>query len=349
MSLPSPKLPIYDDFYLKLLSRMTRDGPRNLSALSRELKVPKRTLHARVSKLRERGLLNVSAIPSLKRLGLIDVYVLTNVRPSLRRAAERALKLIDYWWRYYEVIGRFNGLFFHYLMPVNNVIDLEEYLEELKRERLVIDCQVSVLADRIHYLLNPYGVKDLEGVLKRSPKDYSLMADKYDVLIVSKLQENAFARLSEVAKEVGKSRSLIKYHYDTHVKDELIKGYEVITPRVEPSNAIRILVSASFKKEDDVMSYFHSLRGNPLVIDVGKEAGSNNVFTLMEVKVDELLRVISSTFIVPIEGYWISFLLGRERRKSLPHNLFHEGGWRYPKDAYLDKLRELKGALREGT
>ncbi|OYT62077.1 MAG: hypothetical protein B6U69_02460, partial [Thermofilum sp. ex4484_15] len=212
---------------------------------------------------------------------------------------------------------------------------------ELKERSLAVNYEVNVLTGRVHYLLRPYGVSELEEVLRANPSDYSLVADKYDIIILSKLQEDAFVKLSEIAREVGKSKSLIKYHYDVHVRSRLIKGYEVITPRADPVSSVRALIKVSFKEEGHIINYLKSLKGKPFVLDVGKEIDSNSAFTIIEVGLSDLRNAISVVTGGFSEECWVSLLLGREHRKSLPLNLFYEGGWLYPKDIYTSKLNEL--------
>jgi len=367
----SEALSYLDELNTQIVAEVFRLGPRNLSEVARTIGASKRTVHARFTKLRRKGLLHVRAVPVYHSMGLIGVYLFARVPPSRRAGALKALSANDYVREVRYCVGRFNGLLAQLAIPVERVKEFEEYVGELERLGALEDYQIRYVVDFKPFLPNfsyfnfkarrwefsaerflsdmsRYG---LGRVALRDPEHFRADLDYLDVLIVWALERDATTRLATIARIANVNRSLIKYHMDVHVSSRLIRGYAVEMPFFAPGTYGTYLLEAEFSDPSGLASFAYAMSRTPYARVMCKEYRRDALFVTLEVPVSEVCSLVFDVVgelseehgLTSYEFHMLS--LTSALRRPLPKDLFDEdAGWRYRGDSYLSEARRAVAA-----
>ncbi len=358
-----------DELNVKLIKEVFRKGPRNLSAIARSLNAPKRTIHARFVRLKRNGLLSVHALPAFHRLGLMSVVVLLDVRPGYEDALERVLKRHDYLYRFYRIIGRRNGVYAHFTIPVERVKDFEKYLETLEETGLVKDYDMVYTTDFVAFLSNfdyfdaerkiwifdvDAHLRNLEDAEEESvefgePESYRIEADFIDVLIVHELQKDATTRLASIARMQRVSRSLVKYHFDAHTDGKLITQYLVLTPKFAPFTTGHFLFDFEFEDTAGLERFSYAMANTPYILLAAKELRRPRVLVELEMPIEDLERKVSRLIRelsrpCCLAKYSMSYMQASSHFwRPVPLSLFDDEKrcWVYKADRYSEELERL--------
>src|SRR5438309_6845177 len=84
---------------VKIATAMKKYGLRNLQLIADKTRIPRPTVHARVSRLEKEGLLRTWIHPNYVKLGLVRAMVLLTTKPGRELLAPEALRVPGYWIR----------------------------------------------------------------------------------------------------------------------------------------------------------------------------------------------------------------------------------------------------------
>ncbi|RLE66072.1 MAG: hypothetical protein DRJ38_02670 [Thermoprotei archaeon] len=357
-----------DELNIKLIKEVYSKGPRNLSLIARNLKAPKRTIHARFVKLKKEGLLSVHALPNFHKLGLVNILTFIDVKPEFSSSMIEVLKLHDYLFRLYSVLGYRNGIYAHFTIPVDKVKNFEKYIEELRKSRAVVNIDLSYVSN-FHFFLpnfdffdvkNKIWVFDVESYIADiqsgrfdrlrfdEPDSYRVNADKMDIVIIHWLQKDAMTRFASIARVRKVSRSLVKYHYDTHVAGKLVNQYIVYTPRFVPHTSNFFLLELEFEDLPGLEKFSFSLVNTHYAFFGSKEIRRHKIYMEIEAPVEDIdiaipLLIEKLAKECGITNCTISML----RRSTyywrpVAVELFSEDkAWKYREDMYFKALKML--------
>jgi len=221
-----------DQTNIKILSTMWKFGPRNLLQISRKTGIPFTSVYHRVGKLEAKTGSIARLSPKTSKLGLIKILVFVTARPGMEDRVTAALKIPNFW----QSVTACEGPFTHYsvyAVPVKSVKDFRKYLGRLSAMKLATHQRIITAADFVpnfptfSYYNSTKKVWSFEwdkwsSQLKRSrpsttiedPDDYSVTADKRDLLVVRELERNARTSFAAMSPVLGISLQGVKYHYD---------------------------------------------------------------------------------------------------------------------------------------
>jgi DNA-binding Lrp family transcriptional regulator len=232
-----------DETNIKILTAMATYGPRNLLEISRRTGIPFTSVYHRVAKLEEKSGRIVYLLPDTSKFGMVKVIVLLGANPGSETLVTEALKLPKLW----RVINPCEGTFTHessHAVPVQMLAEFKAYIETLGEIGIAQNIKIFLAADSVPVFPNfgyynptakqwafPWGqwlnsMKTDFTATVQEPPDYTNHADKKDLLIISKLEDNARFTYSELKPFLQTSLQAIKYHWDKRlIPNDMLKHY----------------------------------------------------------------------------------------------------------------------------
>ncbi len=118
---------------------------------------------------------------------------------------------------------------------------------------------------------------DLPHVLAE-PRAFPVKADEIDVFILKELEKDATVSFKRLAKRLGISPQLVRYHYYNHLIDrDLLKGFEVMAFHFGNDSEFSFFIF-SFDEEQNLARFASSLLDKPFVKALGKILGKNQLY-----------------------------------------------------------------------
>jgi len=245
-----------DQTNIKILSTMSKYGPRNLLEVSRRTRIPFTSVYHRVAKLEAKTRRVSYLVPRLSKLGLMGFVVHARSRPRAEEKLTTALK-IPKWWR---SLNSSEGPFTHcafYAVPAKFNKEFRKYLRMISEIKLATELKIYQTGDIVPNFPNfsYYNPNTKEWTfpwdrwlttmqrarpLKRieDPDDYVPRVDRKDIMIVRELEKTARKSFAELSPLLGISLQGVKYHFDKKLVPAGIVdhfAFEVIPYPVETS------------------------------------------------------------------------------------------------------------------
>lgn len=354
-----------DQTNIKILSAMWRYGPRNLLEVSRRTGIPFTSVYHRVAKLEAKSNRVVALIPQVSKLGMSRLIVLANASPGGEETVTAALKIPNFW----RSINRCEGTFTHFsvhTVPSEFLRQFKAYIRRLSEVDLVSQSKIIHTGEYIPNFPDfeyydpkrnqwtfPWGrwlasFKKKPSKTIEDPGDYTLLADRKDLLIVKELEKNARTSFADLSPILGISLQGVKYHYDKKlVPAGIVKhfGFDVSPYPEEVSAYHEVLLQFANKRD---MNRFYSLVSELFfVVGVAKVLNQNALF----VRTYMLQSQISSMFAffsqLAREGILESYsslrqdFRGRETQ-TVSYELFDdEIGWTFDLKENLSELSKI--------
>jgi len=335
-----------DELDLQIIEALKESSnPRKLASISRSLAVSRRTFYDRVKKLRQRKILGLHLIPKYNLLGLVSVLVFLDYS-DLQLGLEEDFLHSRFVILKSRIVGKYNGVMALMTLPDMGVNKVYEKLIELKsvgkieRWRLLITANPRYISPKPSVLKRFVKTRE-EKLLSESslasevnfnePQDYRILADDIDVLIINMLQKDGWTRLSEIARKLGKSKALVKYHFDKHVL-KLTDTFFIDFNPYDRNSLFSLLIEAEFKSEKGLKRFASFLSRLPFSQVLLKTPRVNLLYDVLKIPSHSIsmLRMIFSKKVVKrtlLQKLAISVLLTPSESFQLPYELFREKGW----------------------
>jgi DNA-binding Lrp family transcriptional regulator len=232
-------------------------------------------VYDRARRLEEQfGVLSIANIDHAK-LGLRKCITLVESNPGLEDFVSEALAIPNFW----KTITRCEGGFTHYALhaiPDGHDREFERYMAATQERGLVRKYETVWVSDydysfpnfRLYDPMNCSWTfewdKWFESVRRKDgskaiddPSDYSVEADKADLLILTELELNARAKFSEISHAMGITLQAVKYRYDKRIRPRgLIKDFVINLAAHPPELADMYEVLLSFEDGESMNSFF---------------------------------------------------------------------------------------------
>lgn len=355
-----------DDANIRIITLMHKIGPRNLLEIARAAGLPATSVYDRARKLEEQyGILSVANLDHSK-LGLRKCITLVESKPGLEDFVTEALSIPNYW----KTITRCEGGFTHYglhAIPENRVHEFEKYLVETQKRGLVRKCETVWVSD-YHYGFPNFRLYDpancawtfewdlwANSVRQREhlkaihdPADYSIVADRADLLILTDLEINARAKFSEMSKNMGMTLQAVKYRYDKRIIPRgLIKDFVInVWPHPpELSDMYEILVS--FEDEETMDAFFGASEEMLPVFRTVKVLGETKLGVRTYTPHNETGQLFGMLSKLARSGVVSDYSAVRIRpetqtRQTISAELFEDRvGWKYDLNRQLEALASI--------
>lgn len=242
----------------KLVEYLQVLGPRNISALAREVGHHPETVRYEVKKLAKMGF-SCRPVIAYERLGLRPIIAF--VRPSkLLQGHESSFAKLLAEVAYCVYFGRTlfdKNLILYFYFPREKIAKLYEFMNALQDGALIDAYKIFVAKRRIALPFRPeffdfqhwtwsINWKELNGIYPLALEDVDKPCefDRLDLRIVKAMQVNPTVELTELKNELGKEITLktVIYHYKSHVlSNRIISGHVVFwtgEPAITPAHRV---------------------------------------------------------------------------------------------------------------
>jgi DNA-binding Lrp family transcriptional regulator len=360
---------------IKMLQALWEIGPRNLSRVARQLGIHRRTLESRIKnmKLDPRFFLRMHTSVYHTNIGLRKAVVFLEAKPGMERTLFDCLSINKYWLYVCRSYGTGEGCTAVYAVPADFCKEFEDFMHAL--ENLEIANKANIYwstcfqGGRITQKWYDDGLKkwtfkwsdwieevqtqqtNLPYTLEES-KSYQNRADEIDIKMLEKLEEDASRSLTEIARSLGISRQLARFHYREHILGKnLVEGYEVFVMRYGTSPSLMVYFTLTFHNNETFAKFARSLLDKFFVLTMGKNLGENRliveVFLPFEEfrKFIEVLSTMTRMKLVKNYAYAIQDLSIRCRQTISPP-LFEKGSWVYDHENFMSELQRKTSPLR---
>jgi DNA-binding Lrp family transcriptional regulator len=359
----------FDLVDLEVLEALATYGPRNVTEVSRKLRMPAETLRKKLQRLNSQTFLRFHANAYDANLGLRKAVVFAEAVPGYENTLIDALKINDFWTFLSRCYGMFEGCVGTFTVPDGSSSTFEHFISELERTGLSKRSQVfwstsfySVQSKRKWFnketrkwnfdwdgwvqeieTENP----DLPQVLAE-PRAFPVKADEIDVFILKELDKDATISFKRLAKRLDISPQLVRYHYYNHlIGRDLLAGFDVTVFHFG-NDSESSFFTFSFDEGQNLARFASSLLDKPFVKALGKILGKNKLFGYLYFPRSEfrgflgiLSKLVRSGFLRDYQ-YAIQDL-SSSIRETIPYQCFEKGKWVYDHERYMNILNKFLG------
>ena len=279
---------------VEMLRALWELGPRNLSRVARTLGINRRTLVSRIERMKSdpHFFLRIHTSVYHTNIGLRKAVVFLEANPGMEQFLYDCLLINKFWLYVCRSYGMGEGCTAVYAVPVENCSELEEFLHSLislgvartfdvywstcfQGGRMTRDGFDDNLKKWV-FSWDDWVVEvqkqgtDLPYTLVEA-KSYFNYADEIDIRMLEKLEEDATRSLTEIARSLGISRQLARFHYKEHlVGKNLVEGYEVFVMRYGSAPSIMVYFTITFHSHETFAKFTRSLLNKFFVLTMGK-------------------------------------------------------------------------------
>jgi DNA-binding Lrp family transcriptional regulator len=354
---------------VKMLRALWEVGPRNLSQVARVLGVNRRTLESRVERMKSDPTFFLRMHVSVyhTNIGLRKAVVFLRANPGMEQLLFDCLLVNKFWLYVCRSYGMGEGCTAVYAVPVERCAELEEFLHEFTRlgvaKKVDVYWSTCFQGGRITQSWFDDGIgkwvfswddwvkevqtqgTDLPYTLVEADS-YANLADEIDIKMLEKLEEDATRSLAEVAKSLGISRQLARFHYEEHlVGKNLVEGYEVFVMRYGNAPSMMVYFTITFPSHETFARFARSLLDKFFVLTMGKNLKQNCLIVEVFLPPEQFRKfvgVLSNMVkmnLVTGYKYAIQDLAIRVRQTISPP-LFDGKTWVYDQKNQLEALRK---------
>lgn len=354
---------------IKILRAMWEIGPRNLSRVARTVGIHRRTLESRIEHMKfdSKFFLRMHTSVYHTNIGLRKAVVFLEANPGMEQLLFDCLPVNQFWLYVCRSYGMGEGCTAVYAVPIEHCHEFEEFIYELRRLEVARNVHIywstCFQGGRItlNWFDNSLGrwvfswddwinevqtqKTDLPYTLVES-LSYLNRADEIDIKMLEKLEEDATRSLTEVARGLGISRQLARFHYKEHLLGRnLVEGYEVFVMRYGNSPSVMVYFAITFHTHETFAKFARSLLDKFFVLTMGKNLGENCLIVEVFLPPEEFRRFIeilsTLTRMKLVKGYNYAIQDLRIRcRQTISPPLFKEDSWVYDHKTFIEAVRQ---------
>jgi DNA-binding Lrp family transcriptional regulator len=354
---------------VKIATALKKYGLRNLQLIADKTKIPRPTVHARVSKLEKAGLLRTWIHPNYAKLGLVRAMVLISTKPGRELLVPEALRIPGYWLRLIRCMGECNGYYSTHAIPFEKRWDFEQYLEKIVASGVATEYRVLWL-EEAKSPLPDFGYYDakkktwtldwarwLEELAARpiqtQRKDTALSGnfDKKDLIILKELVKDGRTKLTRLAGLLDMTVPAVKYRFDNLARTGFIHEYVIDMLPFAPEISDLYEMILDFKTREGLSHGEKVLATLPIVRTLSRVEGSNSIAVRMYLPRTQsnnlftLLSALSRTEV--LTGFTYVLLDPMTiRAQTFSYESYDDGsGWRYNNMEFFEQLRKVSSAF----
>lgn len=359
-----------DDLDVRILEGLAQVGPRNISALAKELGIPRGTVISRINRMSSSFYLRLLTTIYHTNLGMKKAVVFAKAKPGTEELLFNCLKANGFYIYLSRCYGMFEGCISIYVIPIEHTNEFEDFLEEVQKLGVAesIDLQWSTCFHTINLTSNWYDENTKTWVFHwknwieeiysadtelpytlKDPLEFPLKADETDVFVVKELEKDATVSLASIAKKIGTSLQNVRYHFEKHViPNGLVETYQMAI--VPYDAAISDLLYFKFKFDDieKMAKFAKSLLNKPFVPILGKILGESSLIAQVCLPreefrnfIDALSNLAGAKFLLDYEYVFQDIRRGKWSRQTIPFEFFKNGSWIYDSSKHQEAVRKL--------
>jgi DNA-binding Lrp family transcriptional regulator len=359
----------FDMVDLKVFEALATYGPRNVTDVSRKLRMPAETLRKKLRRLNSQTFLRFHANVYHANLGLRKAVVFAEAVPGYENVLLDALKINDFWIFLSRCYGMFEGCVGIFAVPDASRSAFEHFISELERTGISRVCQIfwstyfySVQSKCKWF--NPetktwnfdWGgwIQEIETANTDlpyalvEPKAFPVKADEIDVFILKELEKDATISFKRLAKRLDLSPQLARYHYYNHIIGrDLLESFDITVFHFGSDSEFSFF-TFSFDGEEKLARFASSLLDKPFVKALGKILDKNQLYGYLYFPRSEfrgfleiLSGLVRSGFLKDYHYAIQDF--ASSIRESIPYQCFKKGKWVYDHERYINILNKFLG------
>ena len=358
----------FDLLDVKILESLGIQGPRNITSLARELGVPAETVRKRLKRIHSQNFLRTHVNIYHTNLGLKKAVVFVEAIPGYEDLLFEALKINDFWFYLSRCYGMHEGCLGIYTIPRNHCTDFEQFLSEMQRLEVArkIDLYWSTCFQTVNLKCNWFDsaskswsflwdkwVEDIRT--KRThlpftlvdPPDFPVKGDETDVLILKELEKDATVSFTELAKILGISPQLVRYHFYEHlIKRNLIEDFQIVVFPFDRAISDMFYFVFKFDSGEKLAKFAQSLMDKPFVYTLGKILEENALIANLYMPKVEFRKFIDILSRLVGIGFLQSYLyviqdLNKTLRQTISYDYFKDRSWIYEHEKHIKSLQDL--------
>lgn len=354
---------------IEIVTAMRKYGLRNLQLIANRTKIPRPTVHARVSKLEREGLLRTWIHPNYSKIHLVRAMVLLATKPGKELLAPEALRVPGYWLRLIRCIGEFNGYYSTHAIPADKRWDFEQYLEKIvasgiatEYRLLWLDEAASPLPDFSYYDTRkktwtfewPRWLEALAArpsPTRRRESHPPTTFDKKDLIILKELVKDGRTKLTQLADLLNLTVPAVKYRFDNLARSGFIQEYVIDMLPFAPEISDLFEIVLDFKSTEDISHGEKVLSTLPIVRTLSRVQGSNSIAVRMYLPRTEMNNLLTMLSALCRSGTLSGFTYVLLDPMTISTQTFSyksyedNTGWQYDNLAYFEQLRKISTAF----
>lgn len=354
---------------VKIAMAMKKYGLRNLQVIADKTRIPRPTVHARVSKLEKEGLLRTWIHPNYAKLGLVRAMVLLTTKPGRELLAPEALRIPGYWLRLIRCMGEYNGYYSTHAIPIGKRWEFEQYLEKIVASGIATKYRILWLGEAKSPLPD-FGYYDakkktwtfdwqrwLEELTAKPPqtqrKEAQLVGsfDKKDLIILKELVKDGRTKLTRLAGLLDMTVPAVKYRFDNLARSGFIHEYVIDMLPFAPEISDLYEMVLDFETREGLCHGEKVLSALPIVRTLSRVEGSNSLAVRMYLPRTEMNNLLTFLSALSRRGVLSGFtyvLLDPMtiRAQTFSYEFYEDStGWQYDNLRYFEQLRKVSSAF----
>ena len=356
-----------DKVNAKILEAIGKHGSRNITRLAKTTDLPITTVRFRLKKMMKDGRVLVTVNPNIHNLGLAKAFLVAEAPFGQHDKLLSAIRNTDYWTYTIRCYGKFDGYCAYFAFPARYKEKLEEYWNQAKRLGILTSSKFFWVTNS-HVIPPNFSWFDfkkrkwkflweewIKEILNESeklpkiledPREYPVMVDKRDLLIIKELQKDESIEFKKLAKIVGITPQSVGVRYRKIVKRNLIIDYAVDTYPfpIEVSDLYTFIVD--FFDEHFLAKFANACEKKPFVISYAKIIGKPSLVINIYILKKEFPQFMSSLSRLCKEGiirsiFYVTLDPTSYRRQTISYEYFENGVWLYNHKDKIKKLKEI--------
>jgi len=362
-------------YYLRSLDRvnamiiegLAEHGPRNMSTLAKSIHLPITTVRFRLDKMIKNGYLLINANLNMPKLGLIKGFLVAESFLGRQDALFKSILNTAYWKYIIRCYGKIDGYCAYFAFPFSYRTQLQKYFEEAAKMKILSDYRFFWVTNSMvvppnflwydferkewrfqweKWISEILGAPDILPQTLKDPEDYSIIADKTDLLILKELEKNGVTTLKELTKIVEIAPSSICYRFKKHVTERnLIVDYNIdaYPYPFQVSDLYNFIID--FVSEKALAKFVNASR-KPFMISYAKVIGENSLIANIYILKTEFPNLIKSLNRLYSEDliknfFYLTLDSTAYKRQTISYEYFENGKWTYNHEEKIKKLQEI--------
>lgn len=365
-------LKMMDPVNAKILEALGTHDPRNISLVAKTIELPQTTVAYRLRKLIKKANLEMFAHLDWSKLGLINAVAFMEAFPGKWDMLWKAFKDFSNVTYLVRCWGRFLGCYAVFAFPANHKEKLKEFLDEAAKLQIISHyllfwitnlCRVSPkfnwfdFSNRRWVFQWEHWVNEVLNASENlspgllDPKEYPVMVDEKDLIILREVEQNAMVDFNKLAKIICISPSSIGKRYHKHlVERKIIIDHFIGAPRFPFESSSYCSFIIRFKDQKSLAKFTNCLNDKPFMLSYARVIGSNSVIAHTHTPNQEFPNLLVSLDRLVETGLIKDFFYVALIRKPyvdnpLPRELFKDGAWHYDQEENIERLRKMIGKL----
>ena len=357
-----------DETNAKIIGALSKYDPRNIAAIAKTVNLPNSTLAFRIKKLMKKIDLELNARVDFTKLGLAKAIIFTEALPGRWNTLWNALEDLGYLTYVTKCHGKFYGCYSIFAFPANCKGRLREYFDEAKRLKAISNflffwttnlCEVHPSFDSYDFEKKEWIFQwkkmkeEIEGAPNKlseklmDPRDYPIMADEIDLIMLRQLEKNGVSTFKELAKISKMSPKNVAYRYKKHlIERQLITDHMVWFLPYSFQMADICTYVIDFENEKALAKFANSLGNKVFVMSYAKVLGKSTLIIntclpkTESAQFLELLNSLAEAHLVR-DFFHMVLTLTPHKRGGVPVEFFNEGTWLCNVDKSVGNLKML--------